>query len=76
MRSKPGDAGNRIGTRSSPYRNNNKRNIWMREERRKRRELGICVNSLEHALAYRGGRCRACWEKRKAADQRTAKRTP
>jgi hypothetical protein len=55
--------------RHSPYQNNSRANITMREVRARRRKAGVCVNNIDHGLAWKGGRCKACWEKKVKAER-------
>jgi hypothetical protein len=34
----------------------------VKEIHRARRAAKVCINNVEHGRAYKGGRCRACWD--------------
>ena len=48
-----------------------RRNAGMKKIRDARRDLGICINQPTkgppHGAVFKGGRCRACWETKKAS---------
>lgn len=44
---------------------------WMKALHGRRRKRKKCINNEEHGRSFKGGRCRACW-KTKLAAERTA----
>lgn len=41
-------------------------------ERRRRAAAGLCVNNPAHGPVVAGGRCRICWDRKKALDRERA----
>ena len=37
----------------------------------RRRKQGRCINNKHHGKAYRGGRCKPCWEQKLARERET-----